>query len=175
MCQLVACYLLWCRTLGLLHRFCQWCILSHWLGSHISHILSDRCECISMAFDIRHRRFGPRTHSGSPVWWTHVTCCTAVNQHELSAGANPGQQIPQTSNACQWCNSSIRRFQLSLFADTVHFAIALAATIALGLFFARSLAVGRPSIGCSLAVPAIARVVSRLAAHLASLASFVVA
>ena len=92
------------------------CILSHWLGSHISYILSDRCEFIRMAFDIRHRRFGPRTHSGSPVWWTHVTCCTAVNQHELSAGANPGQQIPQTSNACQWCNSSIRRFQLSLLS-----------------------------------------------------------
>ena len=109
-----------CRTLGLLHRFCQWCILSHWLGSHISHILSDRCEFIRMAFDIRHRRFGPRTHSGSPVWWTHVTCCTAVNQHELSAGANPGQQMPQTSNACQWRNSSIRRFQLSLLSPKRH-------------------------------------------------------
>ena len=118
MCQLMVCYLLWCRTLGLLHRFCQWCILPHWLGSHISHILSDKCELITRAFDIRHRRFGPRTHSGSPVWWTHVTCCTAVNQHELSAGANPGQQIPQTSNACQWCNSSIRRFQLSLVPET---------------------------------------------------------
>ena len=92
MCQLMVCYLLWCRTLGLLHRFCQWCILPHWLGSHISNILSDKCELITRAFDIRHRRFGPRTHSGSPVWWTHVTCCTAVNQHELSAGANPGQQ-----------------------------------------------------------------------------------
>ena len=79
-------------------------------------------EFLRMTFDIRHRhrRFGPRTHSGSPVWRTHVTCCTAVNKNELSAGANPGQQIPQTSNACQWCNSSIRRLQLCLLSTKRH-------------------------------------------------------
>ena len=79
------------------------------------------------------------------------------------------------SHSAHRCGVGVWVSLTPFLADTVHFAIALPATLALGLSFARSLAVGRPSIGCSLAVPAIPRVVSRLAAHVASLANFVVA
>ena len=64
--QLMECYLLWCRTLGLLHRFCQWCILSHGLWSHISHILSDGSRVSQNDFRDSTQTVWSRTHYGQP-------------------------------------------------------------------------------------------------------------
>ena len=40
---------------------------------HLAH--SDGREFLRTTFEIRCRLFGPRTHSGSPVWLAHVTRC----------------------------------------------------------------------------------------------------
>ena len=64
--------------------------------------------------DSRWRQFVPGTHAFGPVWRTYMTRCTTVDKHELSYVVNPNQQVLQASNACQWCDGSIRRPQLRL-------------------------------------------------------------